>query len=122
MPSLGLLGVYMGSPTTEERLVAAWTAHDPDAEPSIGARAATSLANWMVISGRPEEGLMWAERAVAGTVPDSALWAMARTAQAYSLGQAGRAPEGLAALDFLPPSGNDVPRDRDRRPDHARAC
>jgi len=107
---LGLLGVYTGSPNTEERLVAAWSAHNPDSEPNIGARAATSLANWMVISGRPEEGVIWAERAVTGTVPDSALWAMARTAQAYSLGKAGQVAEGLTVLDFLPPSANDVPR------------
>ena len=108
----GLLGVYMGLPTTADRLMAAWTAHDPDAEPEIGARAATSLANWMVISGRPDEGLVWAERAVASTVPDSALWAMARTAQAYTLGQAGRATEGLVALEFLPEAGNDAPLTR----------
>jgi DNA-binding CsgD family transcriptional regulator len=107
---LGLLGVYTGSPSTEERLVAAWSAHNPESEPSIGARAATSLANWMVISGRPEEGVIWAERAVTGTVPDSTLWAMARTAHAYSLGKAGQAAEGLTVLDFLPPSANDVPR------------
>jgi DNA-binding CsgD family transcriptional regulator len=107
---LGLLGVLTGSPNTEERLVAAWSAHHPDAEPGIGARAATSLVNWMVISGRPEEGLMWAERAVAATDQDSALWAMARTAQAYALGKAGQVAEGLAVLDFLPPSANDVPR------------
>jgi len=107
---LGLLGVYTGSPNTEERLVAAWSAHNPDSEPSIGARAATSLANWMVISGRPEEGLIWAERAVAGTAPDSALWAMAKTAHAYSLGKAGQVAEGLTVLNFLPPSANDAPR------------
>ena len=104
----GLLGVYMGSPTTESRLVAAWTAHDPVAEPSIGARAATSLSNWMVISGRPEEGLTWAGRAVAATGPDSPLWAMARTAEAYSLAHAGRAPAGLEQLGFLPAVGGDV--------------
>ena len=107
---LGLLGVYTGSPNTEERLVAAWSAHNPDSEPSIGARAATSLANWMVISGRPVEGVIWAERAVTGTVPESALWAMARTAHAYSLGMAGQVVDGLTVLDFLPPSANDVPR------------
>ncbi len=105
----GLLGVYMGSPTAEDRLIAAWTAHDPVSEPDIGARAATSLANWMVISGRPDQGLLWASRAVAGTVPDSALWAMAKTAQAYALGQVGRVPDGLATLDFLPTQGNDAP-------------
>ncbi len=107
---LGLLGVYTGSPNAEERLVAAWSAHNPDTEPSIGARAATSLANWMVISGRPDEGAIWAERAVAGTVPGSALWAMASTAHAYTLGKAGQVPEGLTVLSFLPTSGNEVPR------------
>jgi DNA-binding CsgD family transcriptional regulator len=107
---VGLLGVYTGSPNTEERLVAAWSAHDPDSERSIGARAATSLANWMVVVGRPDEGLMWAGRAEAATDPDSTLWAMARTAHAYALGQAGQVSQGLTALSFLPPSGNDVSR------------
>jgi DNA-binding CsgD family transcriptional regulator len=106
----GLLGVFTGSPDTEDRLIAAWTAHDPDSEPTIGARAATSLANWMVILGRPEEGIRWAERAAAATEPGSPLWAMARTAQAYTLGMSGQVPEGLAVLDFLPASGNDAPR------------
>jgi DNA-binding CsgD family transcriptional regulator len=105
----GLLGVFTGSPGAEGRLLAAWQAHDPQLEPEIGGRAATSLANWMVISGRPDEGLTWAARAVARTVPGSALWAMARTAQAYAFGTAGRSPEGLAALGFLPGSGNEVP-------------
>ena len=34
---------------------------------------------------------------------------MARTAQAYAFGAAGRSPEGLAVLGFLPVSGNEVP-------------
>jgi ATP/maltotriose-dependent transcriptional regulator MalT len=34
---------------------------------------------------------------------------MARTAQAYGFAGAGRSPEGLAVLGFLPPSGNEVP-------------
>jgi len=105
----GLLGVYMGSPTTESRLAAAWTAHDPVAEPTIGARAATSLSNWMVVGGRPEEGLIWAERAVGATEPGSPLWAMAKTATAYSLANAGRTSEGLEQLDFLPVTGGEVP-------------
>ncbi len=106
---VGLLGVYMGSPTTESRLIAAWTAHDPLAEPTIGARAATSLSNWMVVGGRPEEGLIWAERAVRATEPGTPLWAMAKTAQAYSLANAGRSSEGLEELGFLPVTGNEVP-------------
>ena len=106
---LGLLGVLTGSPSAEGRLLAAWQAHDPEGEREIGARAATSLANWMVLSGRPDQAIEWGGRAVGGTIPNSALWAMARTAQAYAFAAAGRSPEGLAVLDFLPASGNEVP-------------
>ena len=105
----GLLGVFSGLPSAEGRLLAAWRAHDPDSEREIGARAATSLANWMVISGRADQAIEWGGRAVEGTIADSAVWAMARTAQAYGFAAAGRSPEGLAVLDFLPDAGNEVP-------------
>jgi hypothetical protein len=104
----GLLGVFTGSPSAEGRLLAAWQAHDPESEREIGARAATSLTNLMVLSGRPDEALTWADRAIGGTVPGSVLWAMARTGQAYAFAAAGRGPKGLAALGFLPASGNEV--------------
>jgi len=104
----GLLGVYTGSADAENRLLAAWERHDPETESEIGARAATSMANWMVISGRPDEALMWAERAVDGTLPGSALHTRARVAQAFAMSAAGRSTDGLAALDLLPASGNDV--------------
>ncbi len=106
---MGLLGVFSGLPSAEGRLLAAWHAHDPDSEREIGARAATSLANWMVISGRPVQAIEWGGRAIDGAVVDSAVWAMARTAHAYGFAAAGRSPEGLAVLDFLPTSGNEVP-------------
>jgi DNA-binding CsgD family transcriptional regulator len=105
----GLLGVFTGSPSAERRLLAAWETHDPNTEREIGARAATSMANWMVICGRPDQALMWAERAVERTLAGSALRAMARTAEAYALAAASRSPEGLAVLGFLPASGSEVP-------------
>jgi DNA-binding CsgD family transcriptional regulator len=105
----GLLGVLQGSPTAEGRLLAAWRAHDPEIEAEIGARAATSMTNWMVVSGRADEALAWGDLAVGNTVPDSALRAMARTAQAYALAAAGRSPEGLEVLAFLPVAGTEVP-------------
>jgi hypothetical protein len=104
----GLLGVYTGSPDAGDRLLAAWESHDPATEPETGARAATSLANWMVISGRSEEALMWADRAVDGTLPGSALHTRARVAQAFAMAAAGRSPDGLAALGLLPAPGNEV--------------
>jgi DNA-binding CsgD family transcriptional regulator/tetratricopeptide (TPR) repeat protein len=105
---VGLLEVFTGSLTAEDRLQAAWQAHDPVVEPEIGARAATSLTNWMVISGRPDQALMWADRAVNATVDGSALRAMARTGQAYAFAADGRSREGLEMLDFLPVSGNEA--------------
>src|SRR5580704_8152257 len=104
----GLLGVYTGSADAENRLLAAWESHDPGTEPEIGARAATSLANWMVLSGRSDQALMWADRAVDGTLPGSALHTRARVAQAFAMSAAGRSPDGLAALALLPASGNEV--------------
>jgi ATP/maltotriose-dependent transcriptional regulator MalT len=101
--------VYTGSPSAEGRLLAAWQAHDPQTERETGARAATSLTNWMVLSGRPGPALTWADRAVSGTVAGTALRAMARTAQAYAFAADSRSPQGLAVLDFLPVSGNEVP-------------
>jgi DNA-binding CsgD family transcriptional regulator len=105
----GLLGVFTGSPSAEGHLLAAWQAHDPGAEAEIGARAATSLANWMVLAGRPDQAQTWANRAVGGTVAGSALRAMARTAQAYALAAASLSPQGLDTLGFLPVSANEVP-------------
>jgi DNA-binding CsgD family transcriptional regulator len=106
----GLLGVFTGSPSAEDRLLAAWQGHDHRTEGDVGARAATSLANWMVISGRPEQALTWGDRAVSGTVPGSARHALACTAQAFAFAGANRSPEGLAALGFLPVSGSAVPQ------------
>ena len=64
------------------------------------------------MSGRADQALTWADRAVDGTAPGSALRAMARTAQAYAFAAAGRSPQGLAVLGFLPASGNEVPMPR----------
>lgn len=105
----GLLGVYTGLPSAEDRLLTAWQEHDPDSEREIGARAATSLTNWMVISGRSEEALRWGDRAVERAGSDSALRSMAQTAQAYAFASAGRSTEGLEVLAFLADSGNEVP-------------
>jgi DNA-binding CsgD family transcriptional regulator len=104
----GLFGVFTGSPTARARLLAAWEGHDPTLDRETGARAATSLTNWMALSGRPDQGLTWADRAVDATVPGSPLRAMARTAQAYAFAAAGRSRDGLRMLDFLPPFANEV--------------
>ena len=75
----------------------------------IGARAATSLANWMVLSGRPDQALsgpneQWTEPSGLGAARP---WLV--TAQAYAFASAGRSPEGVAVLGLLPASGNEVP-------------
>jgi DNA-binding CsgD family transcriptional regulator len=104
----GLLGVFACSPNTEARLLAAWEGHDPGTEREIGARAATSMTNWMVISGRADQALEWGDRAVGATEAGSPLRAVARAAQAYGLAAAGRSREGLAVLNFLPGPGSEV--------------
>jgi ATP/maltotriose-dependent transcriptional regulator MalT len=63
----------------------------------------------MVVSGRPDEALAWGDLAVGNTVRGSARRARARTAQAYALAAAGRSPEGLEVLGFLPVAGTEVP-------------
>ena len=63
----------------------------------------------MVLSGRPDQALLWAERAVNGTISGSALHDMALTAQGYAFASAGRSAEGVAVLGFLPASANEVP-------------
>ncbi len=105
---IGLLAVFTGSPSAENRLLAAWTTHDRDTEELIGARAATSMANWMVITGRPDQALLWAERAIDATSTDSTLRSMACTAQAYALASDGRSLDGLSVLGFLPTAGSEV--------------
>jgi DNA-binding CsgD family transcriptional regulator/tetratricopeptide (TPR) repeat protein len=104
----GLLDVLTGSPNAESRLLSAWNTHDPETETQIGARAATSMANLMVIFGRPDQALVWAQRAIEGTTPSSELRAMAITAQAYGLAAAGRSSDGLEVLSFLPEVGSEV--------------
>jgi DNA-binding CsgD family transcriptional regulator len=104
----GLLGVLNGSPDAEGRLLAAWEHHDREIEKEIGARAATSLANWMVMAGRPADALEWAARSVEGTISGSQTRTLARVAEAYALAAAGRSLEGLALLAFVPASGNEV--------------
>ena len=84
-------------------------------EPEIGARAATSLANLMVISGRPQLGAAWAQRAVDATTGGSSLRAMARTAQAYALAVSGNTTDGLQALGFLAAAGNEASISRPTR-------
>ena len=101
----GLLGVFTGSPSAEDRLLAAWQAHDPQTEREIGARAATSLTNWMVLSGRPDQALTWADRAVGGTDPGTVLRALTCTAQAYAFAAPGRSREGWPRSASCPSQG-----------------
>jgi DNA-binding CsgD family transcriptional regulator/tetratricopeptide (TPR) repeat protein len=104
----GLHDVLTGSPSAETRLLSAWNMHDAESEVRIGARAATSLTNLMVIHGRPDEALMWAQRAIDETLPSSELRSMAITGQAYGFAAAGRSVDGLEALGFLPEVGSQV--------------
>jgi hypothetical protein len=108
----GLLGVYTGSPDAEARLFAAWERHDPGTESEIGARAATSLANWMVISGRSDQALTWADRAIDADRPRVGVAGPGSRRAGLCVVSRGRSLDGLAMLDFLPALGNECTRRR----------
>ena len=93
----------------EAHLLEAWQAHNPDAEPLVGAYAATSLASYLCTVRRLEEALAWGERAVAASVGDPAAHLRALVIVALSLTLAGRGPEGLGRLGELPAAAAEVP-------------
>jgi hypothetical protein len=63
------------------------------------------LAAYLCTTGRAEEGLAWAERAMAASTGDPAAHRQALILFAVSLAIAGRGPEGLARLDETPAAG-----------------
>ena len=107
---LGHLDILCGrGPVIEAHLLEAWQAHDPDTEPLVGAAAATSLAAHLCTLRRVTEALGWAERALAASARNPAARQNALIMVALSLTLAGRGPEGLARLGWLPAGASEVP-------------
>ena len=108
---LGALDFLAGrTAAAEARLREAWQAHDPVREGAEGAAAAFQLEVLCVVAGRIPAAIEWGERAAA----DGAAAAAGRQALgvlAIALLAAGRGPEGLARLAFLPANPSEVPRE-----------
>jgi DNA-binding CsgD family transcriptional regulator len=107
---LGALDFLAGrAAAAEDRLVEAWQAHDQAREASVGAAAATHLATLCLVAGRIPEAIRWAGLAADGAAP-ATVRNQALGVLAIALFVAGRGPEGLARLAFLPAAPSEVPR------------
>ncbi len=107
---LGMLDFFAGrAAAAEARLLAAWHSHDPARDASVGAAAATQLAVLCLVAGRIREAIEWAERAAAASLAPPAMRHRALGLLAIALFAAGRGPEGLAGLAFLPAALCEVP-------------
>ena len=108
---LGALDFLAGrAAAAEDRLVEAWQAHDRAREASVGAATTTHLATLCLVAGRIPEAIGWAERAADGAAP-AAVRHRVLGVLAIALFVAGRGPEGVARLAFLPAAPSDVPRE-----------
>ena len=108
---LGTLDFLAGRiAAAEARLREAWQAHDPAGEAAEGARAAFYLTVLYLVAGRIPEAIRWGERAAAAAAPP-AVRHRALGVLAVALAAAGRGPEGLARLAFLPAAPSQVPRE-----------
>ena len=108
---LGTLDFLAGrAAAAEARLREAWQAHDPARDLAVGSAAATRLALLCFVGGRVPEAIEWGERAAAGGAP-AAMRHRALGVLAVGLYAAGRGPEGLARLAFLPAAPSEVPRE-----------
>ena len=108
---LGALDFLAGrAAVAEDRLLAAWQAHDRARDASVGAAAATQLAVLCLVAGRITEAIEWGERAAAAGAAPPAVRHRALGVLAIALSVHGRGPEGLARLAFLPAAPAEVPR------------
>ena len=109
---LGALDFLSGGRTAaaEARLREAWQAHDPVREAAADAAAAFQLEVLCVVAGRIPEAIEWGERAAADGAAVAARH-QALGVLAIALLAAGRGPEGLARLAFLPANPSEVPRE-----------
>ena len=109
---LGTLDFFAGrTGAAEARLLEAWQAHDPVRDAAPGAAAATRLAGLYLETGRILEAIDWGERAAAAGAAQATVRHPALGVLAVALFAAGRGPEGLARLAFLPAAPAGVPRE-----------
>ena len=107
---LGTLDFLAGrTVAAEARLREAWRARDPAwGDPFAGGAAAARLAQLCFVAGRVPEAIEWGERAAATGALPAAMRHRALGVLAIALYAAGRGPEGLARLAFLPAAPSEV--------------
>jgi DNA-binding CsgD family transcriptional regulator/tetratricopeptide (TPR) repeat protein len=109
---LGTLDFLAGrTAAAEVRLREAWQARSQAQDVFTGGAAATRLAVLCVVAGRIPEAIEWGERAAAAGALPVAMRHRALGVLAIALIAAGRIPEGLARLAFLPAAPGEVPRE-----------
>ena len=109
---LGTLDFLAGRiAAAEARLREAWQARDRARDAFAGGTAATRLAVLCAVADRIPEAIDWAERAAADGALPAAMRHRALGVLAIALAAAGRGPEGLARLAFLPAAPAEVPRE-----------
>ena len=109
---LGTLDFLAGRiAAAEARLREAWQAHDGAGDAFVGSAAATRLAVLCLVADRIPEAIEWGERAVASGGTQAAMRHRTLGVLAIAFLAAGRGPEGLARLAFLPAAPAEVPRE-----------
>jgi ATP/maltotriose-dependent transcriptional regulator MalT len=93
----------------KQRLHETWATSAGSANPLPGARAAFSLATTCMLEGRMAEAIEWGERAAAAAGVDPPLRDQALARSAVILVMAGRVPDGVARLGFIPSMQSEVP-------------
>jgi ATP/maltotriose-dependent transcriptional regulator MalT len=93
----------------KQRLHESWVTSAHSANPLPGARAAFSLASTCLLEGLMADAIEWGERAAAAAGADAPLRGQALALSAVILVMAGRVPDGVARLGFIPSLPSEVP-------------
>jgi tetratricopeptide (TPR) repeat protein len=106
----GELDLLVGrAASAKQRLHEAWVMSARSTNALPGARAAFSLASACMLEGLTAEAIEWGERAVTAAGADPPLRRHALASSAVILVMAGRVPDGVARLGFIPSVPSDVP-------------
>lgn len=97
--------------SARQRLLAAWTAHDPDTESRVGARAAFLLTQASIVEGLSTEATAWSKRAMRSARTDPPIWRQAQALSELMLVLDGAESDRRARPGRVVPGASDVLRD-----------
>jgi DNA-binding CsgD family transcriptional regulator/tetratricopeptide (TPR) repeat protein len=108
--ALGQLALLAARPADARTLLqAAWDAHDPVADASAGAEAATGLGMLFGISGSFNESAIWLDRALGGATGSETWYDTARGIRAIPLALGGEGDKARSLFGDLPKRAAMVP-------------